>query len=120
MANVKIVSMRTRGVTGMVKAYFTLSLGAIEIEDMKLIDGRNGVFVGFPVKKISKEGEADRYLNLVRMAKGSDKKFTESAQKLYDEILNTALAEYERRAGEALAAAPAATPEDNGEDDLPF
>ena len=119
MANVKIVSMRTRGVTGMVKAYFTLSLGALEIEDMKLIDGRNGVFVGFPVKKVVVEGEKDKYIPLVRMAKGSDKRYTESAQALYDDILKSALEEYERRAGETLTAASAATTEEDT-DELPF
>lgn len=117
MASVKIVSMRTRGVTGKVKAYFTLSLGSLEIEDMKLIDGDNGPFVGFPVKKIQRPGQKDDYIPLVRLAKGSDKRYTESAQALYDEVLKAAQDEYARRGGEALTASTKTEQED---DDLPF
>lgn len=116
MASVKIVSMRTRGVTGKVKAYFTLSLGALDVEDMKLIDGDNGVFVGFPTKKIVRDGQKDDYIPLVRLARGSDKKYTDSAQALYDEILTAAQDEYARRGGEALTAST--KPENT--DDLPF
>ena len=106
--------MRTKGTYGKVKAYFTLSLGILDIEDMRLVDGQNGLFTSFPSKKISKEGEPDKYVDLVRLARDSEGKLTESSKKFYDEILETARKEYSRRSGEELVA----TVEED--DDLPF
>lgn len=119
MATVKIKQMKTRGTFGKVKAYVSVSLGAIEIEDIKLVDGVNGLFISFPSKKISKEGEEARYVDVVRFARDSEGKFTSSAQDLYNQIFQAIIAEYERRGGEELTVSKT-TGEDENTDDLPF
>lgn len=115
MSKVTIVNMRTNKVLGKVKAFFSANLGAIEFDDLRLIDGSNGLFVGFPSKKIKTKAGEEKYIDLVRLARNSEGKLTESASKLYEEILDAAQKEYERREGTTATAA-----ESTEDDDLPF
>lgn len=112
MANIKILKMRTRGITGKVKAYFTVAIGPLEVDDMKLIDGTNGMFISFPSKKYTKPGEGEKYIDVVRLTR-SDGKYTKASQDLYNDIFKVAMEEYERREGEVSASSSV-------EDDLPF
>lgn len=116
MSKIKVTSMRTRGVSGKVKAYFTVSLGPMEIEDMKLIDGMNGLFIAFPSRKVSKQGEADKYFDVVRLTRAGNGKLSKSAQELYDEIFEAAKKEYGRRE-EGVTVDASSGDED---DELPF
>ena len=114
MSKVTIPNMRTNKVTGKVKAFFTVSIGSVEIDDLRLIDGSNGRFVGFPSKKIKTKTGEEKYIDLVRLARDSEGKLTDSSKKVYDEILEAANKEYDRREG-------VTTTNDSDEDgDLPF
>lgn len=114
MATTSIKNMRTRNMFGKVKAFFTLSFGPIEVDDLRLIEGSNGLFVGFPSKKIKAKDGTEKYIDLVRLSRDSEGDLTESAQKVYDEIFAAAKKEFDRREGATTASAP----EDS--DDLPF
>lgn len=117
MSRVVVTKMKTQGIAGKVKAYFSISLGSIEVEDLRLIDGRNGLFISFPSKKISKAGEEDKYVDIVRLSRDKEGKFTTNAQSLYDDIFEAAKKEYERREGATTSAAEST---DDEVDDLPF
>lgn len=115
---ITIPKMRTKGVNGKILAYFTLSLGALEIEDMKLIDGANGIFVGFPTKKVEKPGEAAKWYDIVRLARDTEGQLTNSAQDFSNEVLKLAVEEFNRRGGKAPLAEASVDAEDSN--DLPF
>ena len=111
---VRIKKMRPLESDSKVKAFFSISLGPIDIDDCRLISGKNGLFVGFPSKKVSIRGE-ETYLPIVSLSRGSDGSLTSSATKLSDEILEAAKDEYERRGGDIPSGGL-----DEEENDLPF
>lgn len=114
MATVKIRNMRTKNLKGNLKAFFTADLGTLSIEDMKLIEGTNGLFLGFPSRSYEVGGET-KWSDLVRLTRDSNGKYTPAAQTLYDTILAAVLTEYEKSAG-----IPASTQSDEDDDGLPF
>ena len=114
MANVKIKFMKTKNLKGATKAFFSVDLGVLEITDMRLIDGSNGMFLGFPSRSYETGGET-KWADFVRLARDSNGKYTSGAQALYDQILNAATAEYEKVAGTVSAST-----QDEDTDDLPF
>lgn len=111
MAHVTIVKMRTRAGTGKLKAFFTVAIDALEIDDMRLIFGDKGPFVGFPSKKITRQDGSDSWINTVRLRTDDQGQATEASKQLFKQITDAALAEYNRRGGESAEAE---------EDDLPF
>ena len=111
---VKVKKMRPLENDGKVKAFFSISLGPIDIEDCRLIEGKNGFFVGLPSKKVTLRSVEEAYLPIVSLSKGSDGTFTASATKLATEILEAAKEEYERRGGTVPSGGL------DEEDDLPF
>lgn len=115
MNNIRVVRMRTRGISGKVKAYFSIAIGPIEIEDMKLIDGANGLFIAFPNKKYSKPGEGDKYAEIVKLTRDSAGKYTKGSIDLYEKIFKIVVEEFTRREGEVSVEASA-----SDEDELPF
>jgi DNA-binding cell septation regulator SpoVG len=115
-SKITIKNMRTRGVTGSLKAFFAVDFGPFSVEDLRLIDGPSGLFVGVPSKKYTKDGE-DRWFEIVRFNRDDQGNLTPSATRLRNEILEMAVAEYERRSGTTTATAVVDADED---DDLPF
>lgn len=113
MSKVKVVKMRVMQKPGNLKAFFTLSLGVLDVEDMKLLDGSNGLFIGFPSRKYEANGET-KYADIVKLARNAEGKLTDSAKELYDLIINAATAEYEKLGGSVAVAQP------DEDDDLPF
>jgi len=131
MQNIRIKRMRTRGVMGALKAFFTLAIDTIEVDDMRLLVGTNGPFVGFPSKKIKRGTGEEDWVDLVKLARGEDGKLTDSSKELQLKILDAAIDEYERRMPEdridrtvpGTATAGATTTRkvtDEEDDDLPF
>lgn len=121
MAKVSIENMRTRGISGSLKAFFSVNLGALRLEDLRLIQGPSGLFVGMPSKKYVDRSGATQYFDLVRFNKDSDGNLLPSSQKLRDEILNAAVEEYERRTGNQVGVESAYDENSRDEeDDLPF
>lgn len=117
MANtVKVRNMRTKGLTkGKLKAFFTVVLGSLEIEDMKLIDGVNGLFLGFPSRSYEANGET-KWVETVKLARDQETgKYLPASQTLYNAILDAAQTEYEAQGG----AVPVKSQDDDS-DDLPF
>lgn len=114
MASVKIKFMRTKNLKGAVKAFFTADLGTLSIEDMKLVEGSNGRFLGFPSRSYEANGET-KYADIVRLARDANGKYTSTAQALYDQILVAALAEYDKQGSPV-----GASTQDEDTDDLPF
>ena len=112
---VKITNMRLFGTGGKIKAFFAISLGPLDINDCKLVDGSKGMFIGFPSRKYTDKQGVDKYTDIVSLARNQNGTLTTSAQKLADEVLEAALAEYKRRGGEE-----AALVNRGEEDDLPF
>lgn len=113
MSKVKVLKMRVMQKPGNLKAFFTLSLGVLEIEDMKLLDGSNGMFIGVPSRKYEVGGET-KYADIVKFARTSEGKLTDAAKELYDTVLNAATDEYEKQGGSV------AVVEEDDSDDLPF
>ena len=113
MSKVKVVKMRVMQKPGNLKAFFTTSLGVLDVEDMKLLDGSNGLFIGFPSRKYEVGGET-KYADIVRLARTPEGKLTDTAKELYDTILTAATAEYEKLGGAVVAV------EEEDSDDLPF
>lgn len=109
---VKIKRMTPLENSGKVKAFFAVSLGPLDIDDCRLIDGKNGLFVGLPSKKATIKGE-ETFVPIVSLSKGTDGAYTASAAKLANEILEAAKAEYARRGGEVESSS-------DEDDDLPF
>lgn len=112
--NVAILKMRTRGTTGPLKAFFTVRVGPFDIDDMRLLVGRNGPFVGFPSKKYTKQDGEDAYAHIVKLAANEFGEILPEGRTIQKNILDAALAEFERRSSEVIEA-PA-----EEDDDLPF
>jgi len=110
---VKIKYMNTKGMKGKLKAFFTVVLGSLEISDMKLVDGANGLFLGFPSRSYEQNGET-KWTEIVRLARDENGKYVASSQSLYDAILAAALEAYEAKGG-ALPVKAA-----DEDDELPF
>ncbi len=109
--------MRTKGCVGKIKAYFGVSFGDITINDLRLIEGSNGMFVAFPSRPYKNRAGEQKYADVVSWSRNAEGVLTDSAQELQDEILAIAREEFERRSGETLETAGATVSED---DDLPF
>lgn len=118
MAEVKIDRMVTKGLTGNTKAFFTVILGPVEVNDMRLVDGKNGLFIGFPSKRFEHKTEGTKYVPVVSLAVAEDGKRTKTSEDLYNKILKAATEEYKRREG--VEAGVATTGIDEASDDLPF
>ena len=114
MSKVLIKNMRTKNLKGALRAFFTADLGTLSVEDMKLVEGSNGLFLGFPSRSYEVSGET-KYADIVRLARDSNGKYTPAAQTLYDAILAAVVTEYEKQ-GNTVAAST----QDDDTDDLPF
>lgn len=78
----KIINMRKVD-WGKTKALFTLvTPEGIEIKDMKIVEGINGIFVAPP----SVKGKDDKYYNTIWIPKELQPKLTELAQNEYDPV----------------------------------
>lgn len=98
---------------GKTRAFFTVAVGDWEIEGMKLIEGKNGLFVAFPSRsyKSPKDGTT-KYIDVVKTA----------SKTLYQEILEAAVSEFERR-GQGVKSATSKSDlslDDDENSDLPF
>jgi DNA-binding cell septation regulator SpoVG len=115
--NVKVKRMRTRGATGALKAFFTVSLGPVDVEDMRLLENRDGeLFIGFPSKKITKSDGTTSWFEIVRLSKDGEGNLSPTAKEAKETILKLATEEYQRRMRE-----PVTTTATGGvDDDLPF
>ncbi len=109
--------MRTKGCVGKIKGYFSVSLGDVIINDLRLIVGSNGPFVAFPSRAYKNSAGEQKYAEVVAWSRTSEGDFTEGAQALQAETLDLASAEFERRTGEPLTATAAIAQDD---DDVPF
>jgi len=114
MAKVLIKNMRTKNLKGALRAFFTADLGTLSIEDMKLVEGSNGLFLGFPSRSYEVGGET-KYAEIVRLLRDSNGKYVASAQALYDQILAAVITEYEK-----IRRSTIASTQNEDEDDLPF
>ena len=76
----------SKGDWGKVKAYFTLITGyGFLINGMRLIEGTNGLFVGYPSKQKKKEDGSSEYDQVVRpMDKDIANGVQEEAIELYE------------------------------------
>lgn len=95
MATVRIKFMSTKNLKGALRAFFTADLGVLSIKGMKLLEGTNGYFLGFPSEAYEADGET-KYSDFVRLARNDDGKYTSQAQVLYDQILDAALTEFKK------------------------
>ena len=117
----KITTMRTKGCVGKIKAYFGVSFGDLVVNDLRLIEGANGMFVAFPSRPYKNRAGEQKYADVVSWSRTAEGILTESAQELHNEILALAQEEFERRSGETLETADAtASKNDDNDDDLPF
>lgn len=110
--SVKILKMNKVNL-GKTRAFFTAAIGELEVEGLKLVEGKNGMFVGWPSRSYeSPKDGSTKWVNIVQT----------SNKKLQSEITEAAMAEYERREGAKVAAKTAdLSLEDETEDeDLPF
>lgn len=107
----KIVKMNLVNL-GKTRAFFTVAVSEFEIEGMKLIDGKNGLFVGFPSRSYkSPKDQTTKYIDVVKT----------SSKAIYQEILEAAVAEFERREGQGVKSTSNTDLSlDDAEDDLPF
>jgi len=115
----KIVSMRTKGCVGKIKAYFSVSFGDFIINDLRLIVGANGPFVAFPSRAYKNAAGEQKYAEVVAWSRTAEGSFTDSSQALQLETLTLATSEFERRTGEPLTAT-AAIAQTEEDDDVPF
>src|SRR6266576_6736399 len=81
---------------GKTKAFFTVEVDNFEIEGMKLIEGKNGLFVAFPSRsyKSPRDGTT-QYIDVVKTA----------SKAVYQEILEAAKTEYTKREGQGVKSA---------------
>ena len=72
---------------GKVKAFasITIEQGALTINDIRVIDGKNGLFISLPTRPYEEDGET-KYATIVYV----------SDEKLYKEIEDCVLDEYEK------------------------
>ena len=50
---------------GITKAWFTLAIDDFEVNDMSLVGGTNGDFIGFPQKQYQDKDGKDKYTSIV-------------------------------------------------------
>jgi DNA-binding cell septation regulator SpoVG len=108
---ISIKRMRTMGTTGKLKAFFTAEIGELIVDDLRLIHGRNGPFVGFPSKKVTFKDGREEYVDIVRPLKDDEGKYLNP--EFMETLTKVAIEEYERRTKESLS-------DNNEDDDLPF
>jgi len=97
---------------GKTRAFFTVSVDGFEIEGMKLIEGKNGLFVGFPSRsyKSPKDGTT-KYTDVVKV----------TSKSTYQEIVEAAKAEFARKEGTTTAKSTSGVSLDDDDDsELPF
>ena len=116
----KITSMRTKGCVGKIKAYFSVSFGDIIVNDLRLIDGANGLFVAFPSRQYTTRANEKRYAEVVAWSRSTEGALTDGAEELQNEILTLAQEEFERRGGDTLETVSKSAAADEDSDDLPF
>ncbi len=99
---------------GKTKAFFTVEVDNFEIEGMKLIEGKNGLFVAFPSRgyKSPRDGTT-KYIDIVKTA----------SKATYQEIVEAAKNEYAKREGQGVKSTTSKSNlslDDDDSDDLPF
>ena len=62
----KIKKWRKNTGKGVIKGWFTLVAGEFEINDMSLVEGNKGDFIGFPQTSYEKDGEI-KYASIIWM-----------------------------------------------------
>lgn len=109
--SVKILRLRKVDL-GKTKAFFTAIVGDWEIEGLKLVEGKNGFFVGWPSRSYeSPKDGTKKWVNIVQT----------SNKELQGEITEAAIAEYERREGVTTAKSADLSLDDSDDDEeLPF
>lgn len=114
--------MRTKGCVGKIKAYFGISFGDIIINDLRLIDGVNGLFVAFPSRQYTNHAGEKKYADVVSWSRATEGDLTDGAIELQDQILALSKEEYERRSGETVETVQSGSQSSKEEedDDLPF
>jgi len=96
---------------GKTKAFFTAVIGDWEIEGLKLVEGKNGFFVGWPSRSYdSPKDGTKKWVNIVQT----------SNKGLQSELTEAAVAEYERREGTSTAKVSSVSLDDEDTEDLPF
>lgn len=70
---------------GAVKAFASVDLDGLTINDVKIIDGKNGLFVSMPTRSYEVDGET-KYSQIIYI----------SDEELYNSICDAVLAEYDR------------------------
>ena len=97
---------------GKTKAFFTVAVGDFEIEGMKLIEGKNGFFVGWPSRSFnSKKDGTTKYIEVVHTTNKA----------IYGAIVEAAVAEFERGGSLATKTSTADLSLDEDDDsELPF
>jgi stage V sporulation protein G len=115
---VKIVRMNLLKTDSKVKAFFSAVVGDFEINDLKLVEGEKGLFVGMPSRSYKDKTNQTKYQNIVTLTN----------TKTYNELVEAAIIEYERRTGSSVASTRNLKLDDEEEtvgasentDDLPF
>jgi len=99
---------------GKTRAFFTVAINDFEIEGMKLIVGKNGLFVAFPSRSYkSPKDQTTQYVDVVKT----------TSKALYQEILDVAVAEFERREAQGVKTSSKSnlpSLDDEDTEDLPF
>jgi len=97
---------------GKTKAFFTVAIEGFEIADMKLIEGKNGLFVGVPSRSYKAKDGTTKYNDIVKI----------TSKAFYNQIVEAAKAEYERREGSTTAktASNVSLDDDDTDEELPF
>ena len=89
---------------GKLKAFFTLKLSSgMEIRDLKLIDGPNGEFVGFPSREFTDKEGVKKYTNIVHIPdRERNNVFQEAVMKVLEPHRSGAAAQAEESGGEPV------------------
>lgn len=66
----------TRG--GSLKAFVDLQLGGVTINDCRLIEGQNGLFVAMPQKEVPQPDGGKSYFPIVKLNEGLEQKVREA------------------------------------------
>ena len=98
---------------GKTKAFFTVEVGNFEIEGMKLVEGKNGLFVAFPSRNYKAKDGTTKYIDIVKTA----------SKATYQEIVEAAKNEYAKREGQGVKTTSKSADlslDDDDTDELPF
>ena len=97
---------------GKTKAFFTVEVDNFEIEGMKLVEGKNGLFAAFPSRSYKAKDGTTKYIDIVKTA----------SKATYHEIVEAAKAEYGRRDQGVKTTSKSAdlSLDDDETDELPF